>query len=40
MSCNGVEFCLDTVRFVEILEDIYYEYVQSPCVYEVFFNDC
>jgi hypothetical protein len=29
----------DTVRVVEIFDGIYYEYVQRPCVYELFFSE-
>jgi hypothetical protein len=39
VPCTGVECNLDTVRVVELMEGIYYEYVQRPCVYEAFFQN-
>lgn len=32
LICHGLECDLDTVRVVQVAQDVFYEYVQRPCV--------
>ena len=38
LTCDGLECELDTVRMVKI-GNVYYEFVEQPCVQMVFFDD-
>lgn len=38
LPCNGDECVVDTVRVLQVAPDIYYEYVQPPCVQQAFYN--
>lgn len=39
ISCIDIECNVDTVRVVEVTELVFYEYVQPPCVQQVFYDN-
>lgn len=39
ISCTEIEYDVDTLRVVLVAEDIYYEYVEVPCVQYVFYGN-
>jgi len=39
LSCDERECAVDTVRVVEVVPGVYYEYIHAPCVYLPFYNN-
>ena len=38
LTCIGIECDVDTVRVVEVIAGIFYEYISLPCVQQAFYN--
>ena len=38
-NCTDIECDIETVRVVQVEENVYYEFVQPPCVNMMFYND-
>jgi hypothetical protein len=39
LNCSGSECLVETLRVVEVIPGIFYEYISPPCVYQAFFSN-